>query len=96
MKINILPNDQEATEKEKQIIHTAIINMLSLLNALITQQGMVWNPLKEIDERNLGFEVFLAHEATEEQETEFIRRVTNQMTAFLQMSEVSYSVTIEK
>lgn len=97
MKINILPIDKEitASKKEKQIIHVALINILSLLNALVTQKGMVWNPLSERDSENLGFEVFLAHETTAEQKEEFVRRVTNQVTAFLKMADIPYDLEME-
>ena len=58
MKINVIAeNDKvEISSREKQIIHVAILNILALLNAIITQKGMVPNPIED-DSENLGYEV---------------------------------------
>ena len=97
MKINVIAeNDKvEISSREKQIIHVAILNILALLNAIITQKGMVSNPIED-DSENLGYEVHFETELSEEDKNEFIRRVTNQIGAFLSMSEVPYVVEIEK
>ena len=97
MKINVIvENDKvEISSREKQIIHVAILNILALLNAIITQKGMVSNPIED-DSENLGYEVHFEAELSEENKNEFIRRVTNQIGAFLSMSEVPYVVEIEK
>lgn len=97
MKINVIAeNDKvEISSREKQIIHVAILNILALLNAIITQKGMVSNPIED-DSENLGYEVHFETDLSEEDKNEFIRRVTNQIGAFLSMSEVLYVVEIEK
>lgn len=97
MKINVIvENDKvEISSREKQIIHVAILNILVLLNAIITQKGMVSNPIED-DSENLGYEVHFEADLSEENKNEFIRRVTNQIGAFLSMSEVPYVVEIEK
>ena len=96
MKINVLPKNEnvEATESEKKIIHVTILNMLALLNAIITQKGMVSNPIENHPE-NLGYEVHFETKLTKEDEAEFIRRATNQVGTFLSMSEVPYMVEVE-
>ena len=71
------------------------MNILALLNAIITQKGMVSNPIED-DSENLGYEVHFETDLSEEDKNEFIRRVTNQIGAFLSMSEVPYVVEIEK
>src|SRR5699024_656333 len=97
MKINVIAeNDKvEISSREKQIIHVAILNILALLNAIITQKGMVSNPIED-DSENLGYEVHFETDLSEEDKNEFIRRVTNQIGAFLSMSELLYVVEIEK
>ena len=97
MKINVIAeNDKvEISSREKQIIHVAILNILALLNAIITQKGMVSNPIED-DSENLGYEVYFETNLSAEEKNEFIRRVTNQVGAFLKMSEVPYVVEIEK
>ena len=52
MKINVIAeNDKvEISNREKQIIHVAILNILALLNAIITQKGMVSNPIEDDSE----------------------------------------------
>ena len=97
MKINVIAeNDKvEISSREKQIIHVAILNILALLNAIITQKGMVSNPIED-DSENLGYEVHFETDLSEEDKNEFIRRVTNQIGAFLSRSEVPYVVEIEK
>ena len=97
MKINVIAeNDKvEISSREKQIIHVAILNILALLNAIITQKGMVSNPIED-DSENLGYEVHFETALSEKDKNEFIRRVTNQIGAFLSMSEVPYVVKIEK
>lgn len=98
MKINVLPENKSSvvSEKEKKIIHVALLNFIALLSALITQKGAVSNPLSEEVTDNIGYEVFLDPASSEEEEAEFIRRITNQTEMFLSMSEVSYKVTVEK
>ena len=93
MKINVIAeNDKvEISSREKQIIHVAILNILALLNAIITQKGMVSNPIED-DSENLGYEVYFETNLSAEEKNEFIRRVTNQVGAFLKMSEVPYVV----
>ena len=78
MKINVIvENDKvEISSREKQIIHVAILNILALLNAIITQKGMVSNPIED-DSENLGYEVHFEADLSEENKNEFIRRVTN-------------------
>ena len=93
MKINIRPIEKPATESEKQIVNVAVLNFAALINALIIGKGMVSNPIEE--EENIGLEVFLDSEATEQQKEEFTRKITNQVTMFLQMAGVAYSVEIE-
>lgn len=94
MKINVIPENEtnEISHREKQIIHVAILNILALLNAIITQKGMVSNPIDEVD--NLGYEVHFEQGLSEEEKAEFIRRVTNQVGTFLKMSEVPYEIEI--
>ena len=83
MKINVIAeNDKvEISSREKQIIHVAILNILALLNAIITQKGMVSNPIED-DSENLGYEVHFEADLSEENKNEFIRRVTNQIGHF--------------
>lgn len=97
MKINVIAeNDKvEISSREKQIIHVAILNILALLNGITTQKGMVSNPIED-DSENLGYEVHFETELSKEDKNKFIRRVTNQIGAFLSMSEVPYLVEIEK
>lgn len=97
MKINVIAeNDKvEISSREKQIIHVAILNILALLNAIITQKGMVSNPIED-DSENLGYDVHFETDLSEEEKNEFIRRVTKQVGVFLTMSEVTYLVEIEK
>ena len=97
MKINVIANDTqvEVTSKEKQIIHIAILNILVLLNAIITKQGMVSNPIDD-DLNNLGYEVHFEKDLTIEEKNEFTRRVQNQIGTFLAMSDIAYVVDIEK
>ena len=97
MNINVIAENEkvEISSREKQIIHVAILNILALLNAIITQKGMVSNPIED-DSENLGYEVHFETDLSEEDKNEFIRRVTNQIGAFLSMSEVTYVVEIEK
>lgn len=66
-----------------------------MLNAIITQKGMVSNPIED-DSENLGYDVHFETDLFEEEKNEFIKRVTNQVVAFLTMSEVPYLVEIEK
>lgn len=96
MKINVLPENEnvEVSDSEKKIIHVAILNMLALLNAIITQNGMVSNPIEDQPE-NLGYEVHFETKLSKEDESVFIRRVTNQVGTFLTMSEVPYMVEVE-
>lgn len=54
---------------------------------------MVSNPIE--DPENLGYEVHFEEKLSDEEETEFRRRVTNQVGAFLKMSDVPYVVQIE-
>ena len=56
---------------------------------------MVSNPIED-DSENLGYEVHFETDLSEADKNEFIRRVTNQIGAFLSMSEVPYVVEIEK
>lgn len=93
--IDILPISKDSTisEKEKQIIHIAVLNFISLISALVSQQGAVSNPLSETDKDNIGYEVFL-QSSDKEDEKEFIRRTTNQIDMFLKMTGVPYSVEI--
>ena len=56
---------------------------------------MVSNPIED-DSENLGYEVHFETDLSEKDKNEFIRRVTNQIGAFLSMSEVPYVVEIEK
>lgn len=97
MRINVIAeNDKvEISSREKQIVYVAILNILALLNAIITQKGMVSNPIED-DSENLGYEVHFETDLSEEDKNEFIRRVTNQIGTFLSMSEVPYVVKIEK
>ncbi len=97
MRINVIVENEkiEISSREKQIIHVAILNILALLNAIITQKGMVSNPIED-DSENLGYEVHFEADLSEENKNEFIRRVTFQIGAFLSMSEVPYVVEIEK
>ena len=97
MKINVIAeiDKVEISSREKQIIHVAILNILALLNAIITQKDMVSNPIED-DSENLGYEVHFETDLSEEDKNEFIRRVTNQIGTFLSMSEVPYVVKIEK
>lgn len=97
MKIRVVANNNqiEMSKKEKQIIQIAILNIQSLINAIVTKKGMVSNPLQEKPEV-LGYEVFLDPSVSKEEEEEFIRRITNQIGMFLEMSEVPYSVDVEK
>lgn len=97
MRINVTTENEkvEISSREKQIIHVAILNILALLNAIITQKGMVSNPIEDNSE-NLGYEVHFETNLSEEDKNEFIRRVTNQIGTFLSMSEVPYVVEIEK
>ena len=97
MRINVIAENEkiEISSREKKIIHVAILNILALLNAIITQKGMVSNPIED-DSENLGYEVHFETDLSEEDKNEFIRRVTNQIGAFLSMSEVPYVVKIEK
>ena len=46
MKINVKPENEkvEISSREKQIIHVAILNILALLNAIITQKA--WFPIQ--------------------------------------------------
>lgn len=97
MIINVLPKSIEDTlnTNEKKIVHVAILNILALLNAIITQKGMVSNPIDDQPE-NLGYHVNFESTLSEEDEAEFRRRVTNQLSAFLTMSNVQYNIDIEK
>lgn len=97
MKINVTAENEkvEISSREKQIVHVAILNILALLNAITTQKGMVSNPIDD-DSENLGYEVQFEKKLTTEEENEFKRRVTNQIGAFLSMSDVSYVVEIKK
>lgn len=93
IKINVIAENEkvEISNREKQIIHVALLNILALLNAIITQKGMVSNPIED-DSENLGYEVYFETNLSAEEKNEFIRRVTNQVGAFLKMSEVPYVV----
>lgn len=97
MKINVIANNtnEELTSKEKQIIHVAILNILVLLNAIITKQGMVSNPIDD-GRNNLGYEVHFEKDLTVEEKNEFTRRAQNQISTFLAMSDIAYVVEIEK
>lgn len=93
IKINVIAENEkvEISNREKQIIHVALLNILALLNAIITQKSMVSNPIED-DSENLGYEVYFETNLSAEEKNEFIRRVTNQVGAFLKMSEVPYVV----
>lgn len=95
MRINVILENQKTDigSSEKKIIHVAILNILALLNAIITQKGMVSNPIED-DVENLGYEVHFEADLTAEDKSEFIRRATNQIGAFLTMSEVPYKVDV--
>lgn len=97
MKINVIANNtnEELTSKEKQIIHIAILNILVLLNAILTKQGMVSNPIED-DSENLGYEVHFEKSLTIEEKNEFTRRAQNQIGTFLKISDIAYVVDIEK
>jgi len=97
MRINVTAENKktEISSREKLVIHVAILNILALLNAIITQQGMVSNPIED-DSENLGYEVHFETDLSVEEKNEFIRRVTNQIGMFLSMSEVPYVVEIEE
>ena len=56
---------------------------------------MVLNPIED-DSENLGYDVHFETDLSVEENNEFIRRVTNQVGAFLTMSEVPYLVEIKK
>lgn len=73
----------------------AILNILTLLNAFITQKGMVSNPIED-DSENLDYDVHFETDISEEEKNEFVRRVTNQVGAFFTMSEVPYLIEIKK
>lgn len=97
MRINVIAENEKVkiSSSDKKIVHVAILNILALLNAIVTQKGMVSNPIEE-DVENLGYEVHFEENLSEEEETEFRRRVTNQLGAFLKMSDVPYLVHIEE
>lgn len=97
MKINVIAKDTnvELTSKEKQIVRIAILNILVLLNAIITKNGMVSNPIDDYPD-NLGYEVHFEKTPTTEEINEFIRRAQNQIGTFLAMSDIDYLVEIEK
>lgn len=50
MKINVLPNNVEniASESEKLIINTAIMNILALLNAIVTNQATTFLQMTDV------------------------------------------------
>ena len=94
LKINIIPKESEVNSSEKQIIRVAVLNILALLNAIVTQKGMVSNPIENQPE-NLGYEVHFEVELTDEEKNEFIRRTTNQVETFLLMAEVPYKIEMD-
>lgn len=96
MKINVVPQAEqlEVSAKEKQIIHIALLNILALLNAIITKKGMVSNSLED-EPKNLGYELHFENNLTQIEEQEFMRRATNQIETFLSMSEIPYDIEFE-
>ena len=54
---------------------------------------MVSNPIED-DEENIGYEVHFETDLTTERKSEFVRRATSQIGAFLKMSDVPYEVEV--
>ncbi|MFC6464085.1 hypothetical protein ACFP65_03575 [Marinilactibacillus sp. GCM10026970] len=96
MKINIVPIETKEilSMKEQKILHVSVLNIISLVNGLIVGKEIVMNPIEKNDD--IGFEVFLSDEVSEEEKKAFCERVVRQVSMFLKMSEVSYLVNISE
>lgn len=95
MQINIrkYESDMRVSDREESILQTAILNIISLVNALRTGDEIVMNASEEED--NIGYEVFLSHRISDEQQEAFTGQVGRQISSFLKTVEMPYEVTID-
>jgi len=81
------PVKEELTEREVEILQTAILNLAAMTNALITGQGAMLNPP---DEGKIGITFAFEAKLPEEKEQELIDSFIRRMNTFFKMSNLDF------
>lgn len=81
------PVKEELTEREVEILQTAILNLAAMKNALITGQGAMLNPP---DEGKIGITFAFEAKLPEDKEQKLIESFLLQMNTFFKMSNLDF------
>lgn len=94
LNITLKKDAADISSSEKKTVQIAVLNFISLVNGLQTGKEIVMNQLDDEAEDNLGYEVHLSTEVTDEEREGFIGQVKRQVSLFLKMAEVPYETEI--
>lgn len=94
LNITLKKDATDISLSEKKTIQIAVLNFISLVNGLQTGKEIVMNKLDDEAAENLGYEVHLSHEVTDEEREGFIGQAERQISLFLQMAEIPYEMEV--
>ena len=85
------PVKEQLTEREVDILQTALLNLAAMTNAVLVGQGVMLNPP---DEGKIGITLAYEENLSEEKEQEFVDVFLRKINTFFQMSNLDLTLEL--
>ena len=85
------PVKEELTEREEDILQSALFNLAAMTNAVVSGQGVMLNPP---DEGKIGVTLAYIESLSEEKEQEFIDLFLRKINTFFQSSNLDLTLEL--
>ena len=85
------PVKEQLTEREVDILQTALLNLAAMTNAVLVGQGVMLNPP---DEGKIGITLAYEEKLSDEKEQEFVDVFLRKINTFFQMSNLDLTLEL--